>query len=176
MKYGSTFLLRLPHLRSSPERSLRSACNRLTSAAQPTRQRGGNNVGAGKLHCTGCTPPALPRLTTTPRSPRACSSAVGSTWAFEAAAKIRKLRHAKTLAATSPHQLGGHCSALALPPALALALAVALTPARALPPAVVLPPAPPGLMAPPGLIWADGVVGSMRIAAKAPMIESLTSI
>src|SRR5437870_2898499 len=111
-----------------------------------------------------CTPPALPRLTTTPRSPRACSSAVGSTWAFEAAAKIRKLRHAKTLAATSPHQLGGHCSALAL------ALAVALPPAPALPPAVTLPPAPPGLMAPPGLIWADSVVGSMRIAAKAPMI------
>jgi hypothetical protein len=31
-------------------------------------------------------------------------------------------------------------------------------------------------MAPPGLIWADSVVGSMRIATKTPMIESLMSI
>src|SRR5499433_2630443 len=39
----------------------------------------------GRLHCTACTPPALLRLVTMPRSPRACSSACSSTWALAAA-------------------------------------------------------------------------------------------
>src|SRR5262249_35825212 len=39
----------------------------------------------GKLHCTACTPPALLRLVTMPRSPRACPSACSSMWALAAA-------------------------------------------------------------------------------------------
>src|SRR5262249_35914259 len=33
----------------------------------------------GSDHCTACTPPALPRLTTVPTASRACSNACGST-------------------------------------------------------------------------------------------------
>src|SRR5215831_11195407 len=39
----------------------------------------------GSDHCTACTPPALLRLVTTPRSACACPSACSSMWALAAA-------------------------------------------------------------------------------------------
>src|SRR5215831_2569755 len=47
------------------------------SAAPLNLAEGRNRPQPGKLHCTACTPPALLRLVTTPRSAHACSSAVG---------------------------------------------------------------------------------------------------
>src|SRR6516165_8751514 len=53
-----------------------SACG--VERAGPIRKnREKRSQNAGRLHCTACTPPALLRLATTPRSARACSSTRG---------------------------------------------------------------------------------------------------